>query len=162
MSDAGRYNETLLHVDEELARMLFEKNGNANVAEGAPKLGDELAKKISEEAGKRYPAYNRLVDELGIAGNTTAMEALAEILTYIDPSEGFRKTASLLGLFKPVRGRQKIYDGRLRQALQRLTSSVNNIPIPQLKAKTEKETLARIWKTYRQETERRPVIPAQG
>ena len=38
-----------------------------------------LATKIAEEAGRSYPAYNRVVDELGIRGNTGAMEALAEI-----------------------------------------------------------------------------------
>jgi hypothetical protein len=113
---------------------------------------DEMAKQIAEEAGRRYPAYNKLAEELGINGNTTAMEALAEILTYVDPSKTFRKTVNFLGLFKPVRGRKKIYDGRLRQALQRLTSSANNIRSLQLTARMEKEMLAKIWKTYRQET----------
>ncbi len=123
---------------------------------------DELAKKISDEAGRRYPAYNRIVDELGIGGNVSAMEALAEIMTYIDPLKGFIKTVSLLGLFKPVRGKKKVYDGRLRKALQRLTCSVNNITSFQLTAKLEKQTLAKIWRTYRQETRGRLAIPAQG
>ncbi len=123
---------------------------------------DELAKKISEEAGRRYPAYNRLVDELGIRGNISAMEALAEILTYIDPLKGFRKTANLFGLFKPIRGRMKIYNGHLRKALQRLTSSVNSIRVKQLTARLEKQTLYKVWKTYIQETRGRPAIPAQG
>jgi len=34
---------------------------------------EKLAVEISEEAGKRYPAYNRLVDRLGIRGNAGAM-----------------------------------------------------------------------------------------
>jgi hypothetical protein len=119
---------------------------------------DVMAKKIAEEAGRRYPAYKRLVEELDIDGNTTAMEALAEILTYLDPMKGFRKTVNFLGLFKPVRGRKKIYDGRLRQALQRLTSSANNIRSLQLTARMEKEMLAKIWKTYRQETHGRLAI----
>jgi hypothetical protein len=123
---------------------------------------DEMAKQIAEEAGGRYTAYNKLVEELGIDGNTTAMEALAEILTYLDPSKGFRKTSNLLGLFKPIRRKKKIYDGRLRQALQRLTSSANNITSLQLTAKMEKQTLHKIWKTYRQETHGRLAIPAQG
>jgi hypothetical protein len=123
---------------------------------------NEMAKQIAEEAGRRYPAYNNLVDELGIAGNTTAMEALAELVVYLDPTKGFRKTVNFLGLFKPVRGRRKIYDGRLRQALQRLTSSANNITSLQLTAKKEKETLSKIWRTYRQETRGRLAIPAQG
>jgi hypothetical protein len=121
-----------------------------------------MAKQIAEEAGRRYPAYKRLVEELDIDGNTTAMEALAEILTYLDPSKGFRKASNLLGLFKPIRGKKKIYDGRLRQALQRITSSANNVTPLQMTAKTEKQTLHKIWKTYRQETHGRLAIPAQG
>jgi hypothetical protein len=123
---------------------------------------DEMAKQIAEEASRRYPAYNKLVKELSIDGNTTAMEALAEILTYLDPSKGFRKASNLLGLFKPIRRKKKIYDGRLRQALQRLTSSVNNITPLQMTAKMEKQTLHKIWKTYRQETQGRLAILAQG
>jgi hypothetical protein len=123
---------------------------------------DEMAKQIAEEAGGRYTVYNKLVEELSICGNTTAMEALAEILTYLDPSKGFRKASNLLGLFKPIRRKKKIYDGRLRQALQRLTSSANNIRSLQLTARMEKEMLAKIWKTYRQETHGRLAIPAQG
>jgi hypothetical protein len=45
---------------------------------------DEMAKQIAEEAGRRYPAYNNLVEVLGIDGNLQAMEALAELMTYID------------------------------------------------------------------------------
>jgi hypothetical protein len=123
---------------------------------------NDMAKQIAEEAGRRYPVYNKLVEELGMDGNTTAMEALAEILTYLDPSKGFRKASNLLGLFKPIRGKKKIYDGRLRQALQRLTSSANNVTPLQMTAKTEKQTLHKIWKTYRQETHGRLAIPAQG
>jgi hypothetical protein len=123
---------------------------------------DVMAKHIAEEAGRRYPAYNNLVEELGIDGNTTAMEALAELVVYLDPTKGFRKTVNLLGLFKPVRGRKKIYSGHLRKALQRLTASTNNIRSLQLTAKKEKEILSKIWRTYRQETQRRLAIPAQG
>jgi hypothetical protein len=61
----------------------------------------EVARMIAEEAGKRYPAYNRLVDELGVRGNIKALEALAELIPYLDPSEGFRKMINLLGLFRP-------------------------------------------------------------
>jgi hypothetical protein len=123
---------------------------------------NDMAKQIAEEAGRRYPAYNNLVDELGIDGNTTAMEALAELVVYLDPMKGFRKTVNLLGLFKRIRGRKKIYSGHLRKALQRLTSSANNITSLHLTAKTEKQTLHKIWKTYRQEAQGRLAIPAQG
>ena len=123
---------------------------------------DTLARMIAEEAGKRYPAYNRLVDELGIRGNIKAQEALAELITYLDPSKGFRKTRNLLGLFKPIRGRRKIYSGHLRRALQRLTASTNNNTSFQLTAKKEKQMLSKIWRMYRQEALGRLAIPAQG
>jgi hypothetical protein len=123
---------------------------------------DEMAEKISEEAGRRYPAYNKLVDELGIIGNAKAMEALVELIVYLDPDKGFRKAADYLGLFKPVRRGEKFYDGRLRQALQRLTASTNNIRSSQLTARMEKEILTKIWRIYRQETQGGQAIPAQG
>jgi hypothetical protein len=56
---------------------------------------EEMARMIAEETGKRYPVYNRLVDALGVGGNFVAMEALAELITYLDPSTGFRKTGNL-------------------------------------------------------------------
>jgi hypothetical protein len=123
---------------------------------------EEMARMIAEEAGKRYPAYNRLVDGLGIRGNIKAQEALAELITYLDPSKGFRKTRNLLGLFKPIRGGKKIYSGHLRRALQRLTVSANNTASFQLTARMEKEILSRIWRTYRMEALGRLAIPAQG
>jgi hypothetical protein len=49
---------------------------------------EEVARMIVEEAGKRYPVYNRLVGELGIRGYVGAMEALAELIAYLDPSKG--------------------------------------------------------------------------
>jgi hypothetical protein len=123
---------------------------------------NEMAKKIAGEAGRRYPVYNKLVEELGIDGKVSAMEALAELVVYLDPMKGFRKTVNLLGLFKRICGRKKIYDGRLRRALQRLTASTNNILSLRLTARMEKEILAKIWRTYRQETQGRLAIPAQG
>ncbi len=119
---------------------------------------EELAAKIAEEAGKRYPAYNRLVEELGIRGNNSAMEALAEIAIYVD-GRGFRKTANFLGLFKPY-GKKKIYNRRLRQTLQRLTASSNRIPSFHLTAKLEKQTLYKIWKAVK-EAQGRLAMPAQ-
>jgi len=123
---------------------------------------DELAKKIVDEAGKRYPAYNRLVEELKLHDSLTGREALAEIIVYIDPSKRFRKTANLVGLFKPVRGKKKIYDGRLRQALQRLTASANGVRPDQLTARLEKQTLFKVWMILRREARGRLAVPAQG
>jgi hypothetical protein len=84
-----------------------------------------MAEEIAEEACRRYPAYNKLVKELGISGKVSAMEALAELMTYIDfaksPLRGLKK---LLGLYKPVKSKKRkywrIYDGRLHQAATRL------------------------------------------
>jgi hypothetical protein len=123
---------------------------------------EEVARMIVEEAGKRYPVYNRLVDELGIRGNIKAQEALAELIAYLDPFKGFRKTRNLLGLFKPIRGGRKIYSGHLRRALQRLTASANNTASFQLTAKKEKQMLSKIWRIYRREALGRLAIPAQG
>ena len=84
---------------------------------------DELALKIAE-AGRRYPAYNRLASELNI-NSPSGKEALAELMAYVDfansPLRGIKK---LLGLYRPVKSRKnkhwKLYDGRLRQAINRL------------------------------------------
>jgi hypothetical protein len=122
----------------------------------------EMARQIAIEAGRRYPAYNRLVDELGISGNISAMEALAELIVYIEPSKGWRKTKNLVGLFKPIHGRKKFYDGWLRKALQRLTASVNNTSPPQLTVRMEKEVLLRVWRIYRMEALGRLAMLAQG
>jgi hypothetical protein len=123
---------------------------------------DTLARQIAMEAGRRYLGYNRLVDGLGIRGNVKAEEALAELMPYIDQPMGLRKMINLLGLFKPIRGRKKIYNGYLRKALQRLTASANSIRSLQLTAKKEKEMLSRIWMIYRQEVLGRLAMPAQG
>jgi hypothetical protein len=123
---------------------------------------EEVARMIAEEAGKRYQAYNWLVDGLGIRGYVGAMEALAELIEYLDPSKGFRKSRNLLGLFKLIRGGRRIYSGHLRRALQRLTASANNTTTHHLSAKMEKEMLSRVWRMYRQEALRRLAIPAQG
>jgi hypothetical protein len=129
-----------------------ERSGLKPVIDVLEKQMNIMAEEIAEEACRRYPAYNKLVEELGIDGKVSAMEALAELVVYLDPMKGFRKTVNLLGLFKRIRGRKKIYDGRLRRALQRLTVSTNNILSLRLTARMEKEILAKIWRTYRQET----------
>jgi hypothetical protein len=64
---------------------------------------------------------------------------------------GLRKMINLLGLFRPVRGRKKVYCGYLRRALQMLTASANNTASFQLTAKKEKQMLSKIWRIYRQE-----------
>jgi hypothetical protein len=120
---------------------------------------EEMVRMIVGEAGKSYPAYNRLVDGLGIRGN---IKAVAELIPSLDQPMGLRRMINLLGLFRPVRGRKKIYSGHLRSALQRLTASTNNTTTFQLTARMEKEMLSRVWRIYRQEALGRLAIPAQG
>ena len=103
------------------------------------------------------------VDGLGVRGNIKAQEALAELIAYLDPFKGFRKSRNLLGLFKLIRGGRRIYSGHLRRALQRLTASTNNTTTHHLTAKKEKEILSRIWMIlFRMETLGRLAMPAQG
>jgi hypothetical protein len=102
-----------------------ERSGLKPVIDVLEKQMNVMAEEIAEEAGRRYPVYNKLVEELGITDSTTAMEALAELMTYIDfvksPLRGLKK---LLGLYRPVRSKRRkywrIYDGRLHQAVIRL------------------------------------------
>jgi hypothetical protein len=86
----------------------------------------EMAKKITEEAGKRYPAYNMLLEGLGIDGSLAGREALAELLTYVDlVNSSLRGLKKLLGLYKPINSSRReywrrIYNGRLHRAVTRL------------------------------------------
>ena len=93
----------------------------------------ELAVEISEEAGRRYQAYRRVVEELGIDHSFSAMEALAELMTYIDFKSPLRGLKKLLGLYKPIKSKKKkhwrLYNGQLRQAVNRLaTACYRTIP----------------------------------
>jgi hypothetical protein len=86
----------------------------------------EMARQIAEEAGKRYPAYNVLLEGLGIDGSLTGREALAELLTYADfVDSSLRGLKRLMGLYRPIKSSRKeywrIYDGRLHLAVTRLS-----------------------------------------
>jgi hypothetical protein len=87
---------------------------------------EEMAKKITEEAGKRYPAYNVILEGLGIDGSLAGREALAELLTYADfVNSSLRGLKNLLGLYKPTSSSRReywrrIYNGRLHRAVTRL------------------------------------------
>jgi hypothetical protein len=86
---------------------------------------EEMAKKIDEEAGKRYPAYNVLLEGLGIDDGLAGREALAELLTYADfVNSSLRGLKKLLGLYKPTssprREYWRLYDCRLHRAVTRL------------------------------------------
>lgn len=120
----------------------------------------ELASKIDYEAGKRIPAYNEVVDTLGIGGDNhlLAREALAELMTYIDFTRGIRKIKDYLGLYKVDRksGKPKIFGGHLRKALQLLTMALKGGT--GIKAEDEEQTIRRIREAVRRE--RLEVIPA--
>jgi hypothetical protein len=86
---------------------------------------EEMAKKIDEEAGRRYPAYSMLLERLGIDGSLAGREALAELLTYADfVNSSLRGLKKLLGLYKPINSSRteywRLYDGRLHKAVTRL------------------------------------------
>lgn len=117
-----------------------------------------LAEIITEEAGRRYPAYNRLVEELGLNGeNLMAKEALAELLTLIDLNRGIRDVKCFLGLFK---GRPKLYNGTARRALERLTISMAGDT--RITAKQMVRVVQRIRTIYKETIEERLAgTPAQ-
>jgi hypothetical protein len=86
---------------------------------------EEMAKKITEEAGRRYPAYNVILGGLGINDGLAGREALAELLTYADfVNSSLRGLKKLLGLYKPIKSSRReywrLYDGRLHRAVTRL------------------------------------------
>jgi hypothetical protein len=87
---------------------------------------EEMARQIAEEAGKRNPAYNVILEGLGIDGSLAGREALAELLTYADfVNSSLRGLKRLLGLYKPINSSRReywrIYDGRLHRAVTRLS-----------------------------------------
>jgi DNA-binding MurR/RpiR family transcriptional regulator len=86
---------------------------------------EEMARQIAEEAGKRNPAYNVILEGLGIDGSLAGREALAELLTYADfVNSSLRGLKRLLGLYKPINSSRReywrLYDGRLHRAVTRL------------------------------------------
>ena len=101
----------------------------------------QMAEKIAEEAGKRCPVYNQLIDELGIAGNPPAVEALAEILV-LPEWTSWRKTRNYFGLWKRDRRTYYHRSKTARQALERLTISIKGYGI---KAGDLKDVLRRMW-----------------
>jgi hypothetical protein len=88
----------------------------------------EMVRMIVGEAGKRYQAYNRLVGLLGIDGNPSALEALAEVLV-LPEWASWRRTKNYFGLW---RRDKKTYFHRsrtARQALERRTISLKGYNI---------------------------------
>jgi len=105
----------------------------------------EMAGMIAEEAGKRYPVYNRLVGLLGISGNPSALESLAEVLV-LPEWASWRRTKNYFGLW---RRDKKTYFHRskaARHALERLTISLKGYNI---RGRELKEVLKTIWITLK-------------
>jgi hypothetical protein len=102
---------------------------------------DEMAKKIAEEAGRRYHAYNKLVEELGIDGNLQAVEALAEILVYPE-WRSWRRTRNYFGLFPRDRKTHHHKSKTARQALERLAVAVKGYGV---KGRDLDEVVKTIW-----------------
>jgi hypothetical protein len=106
---------------------------------------NEMAKKIAEEAVRRYPAYNKLVEELGIDSNLQAMEALAEVLVYPE-WRSWRRTRNYFGLFPRDRKNRYHKSKTARQALERLTIAVKGYGV---KGRDFDEVLKTIWLTLK-------------
>jgi hypothetical protein len=104
----------------------------------------EMAKKIAEEAGRRYPVYSKLVKELGIDWNITAMETLAEVL--LPEWRSWRRIRNFFGLW--LRNKRAYYhrSKTARKALERLTIAVKGYGV---KGRDLKEVLKTIWLTLK-------------
>jgi hypothetical protein len=104
----------------------------------------EMAGMIVGEAGKRYQAYNRLVGLLGIDGNPSALEALAEVLV-LPEWASWRRTKNYFGLWRRDRKTRFHRSRTARQALERLTISIKGYA----RGKELKEVLKTIWITLK-------------
>jgi len=105
----------------------------------------EMAGMIAEEAGKRYPVYNRLVGLLGISGNPSALESLAEVLV-LPEWASWRRTKNYFGLWRRDRKTRFHRSRTARQALERRTISLKGYNI---RGKELKEVLKTIWITLK-------------
>jgi hypothetical protein len=106
---------------------------------------EEMARMIAVEAGKRYPVYNRLVGLLGIDGNPSALEALAEVLV-LPEWASWRRTKNYFGLWRRDRKTRFHRSRTARKALERLTISLKGYKI---RGKELKEVLKTIWITLK-------------
>jgi hypothetical protein len=105
----------------------------------------EMARRIAEEAGKRYPAYNILLEVLGINSEPSALEPLAEILI-ITEWASWRKIKNYYGMWKRDRRTYFHRSRTARQALERLTIRLKGHKI---RGNDLKEVLKTIWLTLK-------------
>jgi len=101
---------------------------------------DKIMVEIAEEAGKRYPAYNKIVDMLGIRGNAKAMEALAEVL--LPEWRSWRGIRNYFGLWDRDGKTHYHRSKTARQALERLTITIKGYGV---KGGDLEEVLKTIW-----------------
>ncbi|MDT7877657.1 MAG: hypothetical protein RQ862_03770 [Candidatus Caldarchaeales archaeon] len=87
----------------------------------------EMARQIAEEAGKRYLAYNGLVEVLGVGGRSSALEALVEVFTYAEWSS-WRRVRNYFGLWDRD-GKTHYHKTKARNALETLTLSIKGYRI---------------------------------
>jgi DNA-directed RNA polymerase subunit N (RpoN/RPB10) len=99
----------------------------------------EMARQIAVEAGKRYPAYNVLVEALGVS-DPSALEALAEVL--LPEWRSWRRIRNFFGLWRRDRKTYFHRSKTARQALERLTISLKGHKI---RGNDLKEVLKTIW-----------------
>ena len=102
---------------------------------------DGIVSKIAEEAGRRCPAYNKVVEVLGIHGSPSALAALAEVLIYPE-WRSWRRTRNYFGLWHRDRKTRYHRSKTARQALERLTIAVKGYGV---KGRDLEEVLKTIW-----------------
>jgi hypothetical protein len=102
----------------------------------------EMARQIAEEAGKRYPAYNRLVEALGVS-DPSALEALAEVL--LPEWRSWRRIRNFFGLWRRDKKTYFHKSKNARHALERLTISIKGYA----RGRELKEVLKTIWITLK-------------
>jgi CRISPR/Cas system CSM-associated protein Csm2 small subunit len=88
---------------------------------------EEMARQIAEEAGRRYPSYNGLVEVLGIGGRPSALESLVEVFTYAEWSSWCR-VRNYFGLWDRD-GKTHYHKTKARNALETLTLSIKGYRI---------------------------------
>jgi uncharacterized C2H2 Zn-finger protein len=88
---------------------------------------EEVARMIAGEAGRRYLAYNGLVEVLGVGGRSSALESLAEVFTYAEWSSWCR-VRNYFGLWDRD-GKTHYHKTKARNALETLTLSIKGYRI---------------------------------
>jgi len=104
---------------------------------------EEMARTIAEEADRRLPAYNRLVEALGVS-DPSALEALAEVL--LPEWRSWRRIRNFFGLWRRDKNTYFHRSKAARHALERLTISLKGYNI---RGRELKEVLKIIWITLK-------------